>query len=1585
MSRTIDEKVVEMKFDNKQFENNVQTSLSTLDKLKQSLKLTGASKGLENVNAAAKSVDMSKLSESVGTVQAKFSAMEIVAVTAIANITNSAVNAGKRLVKSLSLDQVIGGWTKYEQKTASVQTIMNATGKSIDEVNQYLNKLMWFSDETSYGFTDMTSALGQLTSAGGDIDKLIPMITGIANATAYAGKGASEFSRAIYNLNQSYSSGSLKYMDWKSLELAGIASKELKQVFIDTGVAMGKIAEGEVTIANFGSTLQKQWADTSVMEAAFGKFAELSEEAYKMVQAGEVDTASEAIEKLSGKYSELGEKAFKSAQEAKSFTEAIEATKDAVSSGWMKTFEILFGNYEEAKVLWTDLANTLWDVFASGAEVRNELLSEWNELGGRDNVIDSFKNIFHALSSIVTPIKEAFREIFPPTTAERLNELSKSLKNFTAILKLGDKQSENLKTTFKGLFSILDIVRQALNAIWNVVKPLISGVVTLGDGILGITAGISKWLINLNNTIRQTDIFNKALGKFSDILVKIVEFIKTSVIVAVGIITRFVNGVKELAKAIKEKIEASPGFQDFLKFLERLHFYLTNVIDLAGKFRDAICKAFEAIANAINWNLITNVIEGFCKVFSFLWKIVKTVGSAIIKVLGSVGSKLSELLSSGDFNKIFDIINGGLIASILLGIKKFIGGLKEFGSTFENVRGILDSVRGCFEAYQQNIQAKTLLKIASAIAILAASIVVISMVDSEKLNKSLGAITVLFADLIGSMALLGKMSGGIKGAFKTVNSMIGMSVAVLILAAALKTVSSIKTEDMTKGLLGVFALSAIVVAAAKIMSSNTKKAMKGAVSLISFALAIKILASACKSLSTLSWDEMKKGLVGVGILMAEVSVFLNTAKFSKRAVGTATGMVIMAAAIKILASACSDFGKMKWSEIGKGLTAIAILLGEIAIFTKLTGNAKRVVSTGLAMVLLGSAMKILASAVKDFSDMKWEDLARGLVGMAGALAIMVVALKMIPKSAILTGPVIVVIAAGLLVLAKAMNCMGSMSWSEIGRGLVVLASSLAILAVSLTAMIASLPGAAALVVATAALAVLAPVLALLGAMSWESIAKGLVAIAGSFIIMGIAGAVLSPLVPVILALGGALALIGVGVLGVGLGLTAIGVGLTSLSAGLMAFAASGSATATIIVSTLSIIISGILGLFPTIIKAVWNGIKALLDLIIDSGETICKAVSVIIVSVVNALVEAIPVLIDGVLKLLDHALKAIVEYTPKIVKAVFDILESCLKGIADNIYRVVNAAIDVVIAFIDGISQKLPDVIQAGFNLLINFINGITNAINTNTPIIVEAIQNLILALINAAVTVLTGSVDLFKKIGETIMNSGFIRGIKDKVSDLITTVKDFVERMKETISGKIDDFKNIAKNLVGGFVQGIKEKISDAVNAVKELGEKALNGIKDFLGIHSPSRKFAEIGRYLDEGLAMGLDKYSGKVVNSTENVGMDAVNAMSNAISSVSDIINSDMDTEPTIRPVIDMSDIESGAKNINALFSRNQAMKVSARFNKSSAEDGIDSNGGNSNNGNVYQFTQNNYSPKALSRVDIYRQTKNQFSMMERMVKA
>lgn len=369
---------------------------------------------------------------------------------------------------------------------------------------------------------------------------------------------------------------------------------------------------------------------------------------------------------------------------------------------------------------------------------------------------------------------------------------------------------------------------------------------------------------------------------------------------------------------------------------------------------------------------------------------------------------------------------------------------------------------------------------------------------------------------MASMAIFSKISGEMKGAAKTTTLMLGLAVSIRILVSALKSVAELEWEDIGKGLLGVTVLMGEMVAALKLLGSDGKKVGKGATNVLIFAAAIKVLASACKDLGQLSWDELGKGLLGVGILLGEIDIFLNTAKFSGKTITTATGIVVLSAAIKILASACKDFGQMSWEGIAKGLGGIGVLLAEITAFTKLNGSAKGMVSTGVSLIAIGAAMKIFASAVSDFGQMSWEQIGKGLSAMGGALAEVAIAVNVMPKNMLSVGAGLVVVGTALEIISHVLGKMGGMSWEEIAKGLVAIGGALAELSIALNLMKGTLAGSAALLVASAAIAVLTPSLAILGAMSWEAIAKGLVTIAGAFTIMGVAGAVLGPLTPTIL-------------------------------------------------------------------------------------------------------------------------------------------------------------------------------------------------------------------------------------------------------------------------------------------------------------------------------------------------------------------------------------------------------------------------------------------------------------------------------------
>lgn len=1255
MSKTIDERVVEMRFDNKQFESNVQTSLSTIEKLKKSLDMDGATKGLESIDSAAKKVDMSGLGSAVETVKTRFSALEVMAVTALANITNSVVNTGKQMLRSLTIEPIADGFNEYELTLNAIQTTMAGTGKTAKEVETQLKKLDEYADKTVYSSADMFNNLPKFTNAGVEIEQATTAMVGIANATALAGGDARQASIAFYNLGQAIGTGYLSRMDYNSINNAGIATMEWKNQMVEAALAAGTLTEAGDGLYKAGNKtftlqqlfidgLQEQWATTDVMMKVFQDYGDET--------------------------TEIGAKAYSAAQDLRTFSMMMDSLKATAGTGWKDTWQILFGDLDEAKELWTELGNVIGGFISAKADARNEMLQGWKDLGGRTKLIEALKNAFEGVQSVIKPIYEAFREIFPPTTAQQLYDITENLRKFTANLKLSDTASANLKSTFKGLFAILDIVKQAFSAIFTAIRPLFGGFGTLGDGILGFTGGIG-------NAIVAFDEFIKTSGAFQ----KVGEGIAT-------VIQTIMTALSTLKNKIKEKFE-SANFEVFHSLLERIHERMTQVGEAAGEMKSGVIVAFEVIGEAL-----ANC--QFVQLLSAVWNAVKTIGSGIVKILGELGSSLAKNLGEANFSGIIDLLNGISFGAIAVGITKFVGtfrkAIEDIGSFKESFIGILDSVRGCFEAYQTQLQAGTLLKIASAIAILTASLIALSLVDSEKLNVALGAITVLFAELLASMAVFNKISGQATGVMKSVTAMLGIATAVLILASALKKIADLDAKQLTTGLIGVAGLTTMMVAAAKAMSSNSKTIIKGATQMVIFAAAIKILASVCEQLAKLDWNQLAKGLVGVGVLLAEVSLFLRTAKFSGKSITTATGIVILSAAIKVLASACKDFGEMKWEEIGKGLASIAVLLAEVTAFTKLTGNAKHVISTGVALVAIGAAMKIFASAVKDFSGMQWDEIARGLVAMAGALAAVTIAVNFMPKSMIGIGTGLIAVSAALLILANALNQMGSMSWEEIAKGLITLGGAMAILAIGLNAMTGTLAGSAALLVAASALLVLTPVLAILGAMSWSSIVKGLVTLAGAFAILGVAGAVLTPLVPSILALSGSLALIGVAVVGIGAGLALAGAGLSALAVGLTALAAAGTAGATAIVASLTVIITGVAALIPAIVAKIGEAIVEFCKVIADSAGAIGEAVKAVVLMLVDVLVECVPAIADGALKLIAGVLEALVEYTPSIVDSIFQFLIAVLEGVAKNLPGLIQAAIDVLMAFFSGIVDALKGI-----------------------------------------------------------------------------------------------------------------------------------------------------------------------------------------------------------------------------------------------------------------------------------------------------
>lgn len=1353
MSKQVDEKVVSMQFDNKNFESNVQTSLSTLDKLKRSLNLSGSAKGLESVNDAVKDMDMNPLSRAVETVGMKFNAMQVVAASVLWNISQSAVNAGKRIISAFTIDPVKTGLQEYETQINAVQTILANTsskGTTLDQVNAALDELNHYADMTIYNFTEMTRNIGTFTAAGVDLETSVSAIKGIANLAAVSGSTSQQASTAMYQLSQALAAGKVQLMDWNSVVNAGMGGQVFQDALKETarvdGIAIDEMIEKH---GSFRETLQEGWLTSEVLTKTLAKFTgDLTEEQLKSM--GYTDEQIKEIIKL-------GQTANDAATKVKTFTQLMDTLKEAAQSGWTQTWEILIGDFEEAKALWTSVSDYFSEALNKSAEARNSMLEGWAEGGGREMAIESFKNAFQGLLSVIKPIKEAFREIFPATTAEKLLSITKNIKEFTAKLKLSETASANLKATFKGFFALIDIGVTVIKKVVGAIAQLFTGVDKVGGGILSATGALGNYIVGLRDSIKESTAFGDAITKVADILKSIF------------------GRLIEVIGYINKKLVA-PGFKWFYSLLMGI------------------------------------------------WNVLKWIGSKVKQVLSSVADGLKEAFQNGDLANVTTLLSGGLLVAILVKVKNFISALKNplegLSGILDGVKDILSSVGDALKAWQQELQAKTLLKIAGAIAILAASILIISTIDKDRLVAALGAITMLFAQLMGAMAVFARISGKVTGVAKASLAMVSMSISVLILASALKKLSSISWDDLKKSLLGLAATFAILLGALAIMS-KIDKIGKGSSKLTTIAISLVIFASALKILATMSWDDISRSLVAMAGVFA-----------------------ILLASLAVMS---------KIDKVGKGATKIFII------------------STSL--VILASGLKILAT-------MSWDDIGRSLTAMAGVFAILLVAMAVMSKLSTfnLGAASILVMSASLILIAAALKVVGSMGWENIAKSLTGIGATLLLMVGALAILSAmgpmSIVSAAAMVVMAAAINLLVPPLIALGLMSWESIGKGLLTLAAAFGIIGIAGYLLAGAVPAILGLAVALALVGVATLAFGAGLVAIGAGLTSLSVSLTAGAAS-------IVAGLTIIINGIIGLIPAILVAIGNGIIAILRIIAKSGKEIFEAVTTIIAAVVSALVKSIPLIVDAVLKLLTALLNKLIEYVPKLVEAGVKLIVGLLNGIASQIGQIIEAGANVVISFIEGFMSMIPKLIDAGFKAMIDLLNGLADSIRTNTPLVIEAVNNLLSACIEA--------------IGMYIGN--------------------FVECGVQLMKG-----------LATGIWNGVKLVVDSAVNAVKTAWNAALN----WLGINSPSTKGIEAGMYIDEGLAVGLSKYADTAGNAATDVGKETVDSLSDALSGVSDVIENDMDMQPTIRPVLDLSEVESGASKVDDLFGFNPAISALSNVN-------------------------------------------------------
>lgn len=1655
MSKTIDERVVEMRFDNRQFESNVTATMSTLDKLKHALRLDGAAKGLSDIGAAAGRVDMGPLGRGVEAVQAKFSAMQVVAVTALANITNTAINAGKRIVSALTIDPIKTGFAEYETQINAVQTILANTkskGTTLDQVNSALDELNHYADKTIYNFTEMTRNIGTFTAAGIDLDTSVNAIQGIANLAAVSGSTSQQASTAMYQLSQALATGTIRLMDWNSVVNAGMGGQVFQDALKETSKELGTGAEAAIKAkGSFRESLQTGWLTSQVLTETLKKFTTSGANEYvakytglskEVVQAaldsaeaqyGEadaIDKASEALANKSGKNKDeikqildFARTAEDAATKVKTFSQLWDTLKEAAQSGWTQTWEIIVGDFEEAKSFLTDISNRVGDIIGKSADARNNLLQGWKDAGGRKDLIEGAWNLFDGIAKIASTIKGAFREIFPEMKSEQLVAFTKAFKDLTQRFEdFANSKSDKIHSTFKGIFSVLDIGKKIVTAL---LKPI-------------------GQLLGSNGVVSLVDLFLDAGAAVGDFLTKINEGFDTSNLSKT--LSNIVNGISNLLKGATDKIG---GFG--------------NIFTKAG---DAISKALEKI-----W-------AGAKTVFGWIKDNI-SLGD-VGKILSGAGILTAGANLAGFFRKLKPSMSG-----FFDNASEFISKMKEGGSNkkggllaffglddaVEKVPGVLDTLKESLNAFTSSIKITSLVSIASAMGILSIALTKLSKIKVPDLAKSLGAMAIMFKLLTNSFKSIASSINGLNKAplFRTGIALMALAEAMNILATAITKLSKLSLEELAKGLIGVgggiFALSKGINAI-----SGSKVRISTSIAILALSESCKILADAMEKFSKFSWDEIAHGLFAMGGALAELvgSVSVLNKFAGGGSIFGSIGIFILIQGLDSLASALKKFGAMNWDEIGRGLSAMGGALAEVAGISgalgKIAGFSSIFGAGAIDIAIAG--LNSLANAFKKFGLMSWEEIGKGLTAMGGALlevSGISGALGMISGwSGLLGATTIDTVVLGLDKLASSLQKFGSMSWEEIGNGLTAMGGALAIAAgasfLSGLSGIAGLVGAGTINLAVKGLDELANALIKFGSMNWDEIGKGLTAMTGALgsvalgsLLNTLSGfgakaiaTVAKPLgdladsakkwsgVTVPEGLGGQLSALAYGVgsfnftgwgadaiaaIGTSLGDLAdsvkkwagvtvpegISTQLSNLAYGIGSFNFSGwgaDAIAAVAkplgdladsvakwgnISVPENLNSQLTGLadgikaFSFAFLGGWS-ISAIIGPLGDLADAVSKWKDV---KIPDGLKDKMQGLSDAVLSFsfaflggwslgsvtgplgdladsikkwngvtiqegLGDKLKSIAGGV-KAFNGVGDISASVsgLSSLASSMAKLSSVGFDTVSSGLKNIAESLTDFASStesisgvGEKIINNVVTPITQASSKLTSAgryIAKCISAGVGAgatsVSNSTKTIVVKALKIVESSNWQFRNTGIqlayklANGLKEGSASIRASISGALQAGLSSARDQYNSFYSAGSYLAIGFANGISSSVYRAELAARAMANAAKAAAKRALNEHSPSKEMYKIGDYAGAGFVNALLDYASKAYAASYGMASEAKNGLSKAISRISDIIDSDIDAQPTIRPVVDLSNVTSGVNAINGMMALNPSVGVMA----------------------------------------------------------
>lgn len=1726
MANEIDNRVVQMQFDNAQFERGVSTSINTLDKLKSSLKMDGVAKGFDKIQSLGNSIHFDSLYASLETVGHRFSVLEIAAITAIQNITNRAVDAGIRLAKSLSVDQIAAGWAKFADKAQSVGTIMSATGESVEYVGAQLDILNRYTDETSASFTDMTRNIGKFTNAGVPLEDAVKAMQGITNWAYKSGASVNEAGRAMYNLSQAMAVGTVKLIDWRSIENANMATIDFKQNVIDTAVAMGTLKksskDGEyyvkgyskaiVTAKNFNSELSRGWFSSEVLKSTLEKYGDFSTDIIALADTtgqtvtdymqyvkdyekgildfGELSrivgvdsdelrrnfllmgTASESVarrlatqrlqaqglkiteENLELKTSlvqkalekayvdskngitdfsdalnetglrtkdllkifeemdanqTLGIGAFRAAQEYRSLADALEATKDAVSTGWMKTFELLFGNYEEAKRVWGSIGEMLYEIFAEAGNERNAMLLEWHnsDFGGYEDFADAIESISNALIGLKDLIDDVFGDFFDWFDVGFLNDLTSKFKRF----------GRDIYTIFTGEIQAMENPFEMLKEVddSNIVNKIGKDLENLTEFDVGDVQEFRDSLIDVTNLNYYED-FKDFLSDIHNIISAIADGVLYVKDAFTPVSSSIVSAGSSALKTIRNVVDTVSYFIDLTDKNRPSYAFADNEERAKAEKLVGIIEKLETIVNgAVSaFNLLKDIAGQVWETFKMFWDPIVTIGEDVLNLVTAIANRFISLDETnneqngilGFFNKlrdklgpivewITDLIHGLIVALTNIIDPDTGGDLSEFGETFSKIfSGIGNILRKIFPIIS---------KIGEFIGTIIGGI-------TEKIGDFMQNATLTdFINLIN-----GGLAAGIGGGLLNItNNLSKVSDKVPKIANPIKSLIGLLTgkkqevseasgspangksfwSSLTDGVTGFLDK----------ISDSLKKAID-VQSIKTFASAILMIAGALFLLSLIDFVSLSNALVAIVGAVAAIGLAMNA--FSKyefedagKMIAGAVAFGIMASGILILSAALAVLALIPYKNLLFSLLGLTVgLFVMVDALEWLSDASPKILVGALALTVMAPALLALAAALAVLALIPIDKIGPTVILFGAAVAIMAIALGNLAAA----GPMVLAAASALLMFAPAVDLMvlalialSFVPFTHMLTAMLGFAAGLAVMVLALSALAAvgpmSLVSAAALLILAPALMMMSAALLMLSFASSGRLLANLIMLASAIAAFVAASLFLAPIIGPMFAVAGALLVFGAAI-GV------VGTGLISLSAGVTA------------------VVASIIGMILSVVAGLVTFVNLIGDLAEAIGANLIGGIIRGIVGMVKALIEGIG---DIALSIIGTFKKVLGIHSPSTVFEGLggNIVGGLCGGISDGLPQV--SSISKLLG--STVTSSAEEGINEGKEGLLGSINGLFDDIGAAAPemtpedslfsifsgsgVNVSEIENVADAYdsLHESVASIGSDTDIESVLGNfegfstnvdfssidygaqsfdnlnasiTQLDSEGVSNLNESLENLVIVVSDNLDTVSIRTNEMVPLMLNCGEAFINALVNGVNSKANDAANAAvfvveglisairgllprvlqigEEIGNNLIKGARTSLDEHSPSKEFADIGEFSVIGLLDSIRNRLDDVRDAGKSIGEALLDSTEESLSNYGDMMDN-----YSVAPVIDMGLNTSGFSGISAL-----SMMHSASNSMNSKPSSTNQNGFGAPIFNIYQ--QPGQDPQDLARI-------------------